>query len=118
MSKTIHASAAPQGLVHDQETHTASGAITLKNGGLVIINNAANIALTFNETPTVGSHWVFWCQATNNGSTVTLPDGVLWDTTAGHDVATFDADDEKLEAVMVTTTRMLVISNPDSVAFS
>lgn len=101
------------------EIMDTAGESRLKVGGVLILNNSSGVAVTLSSdiTSHVGSRW--WITALDqggSGNTVTLPSGVTWDGT--NDVATFDADGETLVTVLGSATRMYVISNPDSVAFS
>lgn len=95
---------------------TAAGAVYLQGNDTVVLNNAANIAVTVATTPKPGDLLEVICLNTNNGTTLTLPSGVTWDGT--NRIATFDADGEYLIVRAISTTRWFVIHNTSSVAFS
>jgi len=95
---------------------TSTSTIALKSNNTLVLNNASNIAVTISTTPKDGDYLEIYCLDTNDGSTVTLPSGVTWDGT--NNIATFDADNEKIICRAFNSTRWLVLSNPDSVAFS
>lgn len=96
---------------------TASGAITI-NGGLVLLNHATVVIAATLAAPTAGE--IFYI-VNNSASgtaahTVTLPSGVTWDGT--NRVATLNAPGEALVAIAISSTRLQVLVNLNSVAFS
>jgi len=98
------------------QTLTASGAITLRSG-LVILSHATVVIAATLVAPTAGDMLII-----TNGSasgtvahTVTLS-GVTWNGT--NSVATLDAPGEALLVIALSATRFLVLSNIGSVAFS
>jgi len=98
------------------QTLTATGAITLRCG-LVILSHATVVIAATLVAPTAGDMLII-----TNGSasgtvahTVTLS-GVTWNGT--NSVATLDAPGEALLVIALSATRFLVLSNIGSVAFS
>lgn len=97
-------------------TLTATATIHLEGNTTLVLNNAANIAITIANAPQAGDSLEVICLNTNNGTTVTLPSGVTWDGT--NNIATFDADGERIVCRAISATRWFAVANPDSVAFS
>jgi hypothetical protein len=95
-----------------------AGEIPLKKGGILVMNNGtAATAFTLADDITVGSFFILFCaDTTGAGHTITTPSTITWDGT--NDVATFDADGEFLMVFMESATRLRVVYNPNSVAFS
>jgi hypothetical protein len=97
---------------------TASGAITLKNG-LVLLNHATvAIAATLPAPTAIGQELIIVDSSASGTAahTVTVPGAVTWDGT--NDVATLNAPGEALHVIAISLTRWLVLENIGSVAFS
>lgn len=99
------------------QTLTASGAITITSG-VVLLNHASTVIAATKAAPTAGDVlYIINSSASGTAAhTVTLPSGVTWDGT--NDVATLNAPGEALLAVAISSTRYLVLVNVGSVAFS
>jgi hypothetical protein len=102
------------------ERHSASGAIGLLGGGVVVIDSAgATAAMTLPSTVKVGAMYKIYTASVAGGNhTLTLPSGMLFNGVADADVATFDAAHEQLEFIVESATRVTVTSNPAGIAFS
>lgn len=98
-------------------TLTATGAITLESGLVILAHNTVVIAAT-KAAPKVGDLLVVYDGSASGTAahTVTLPSGVTWDGT--NRIATLNAPGECIVALAVSTTRFLVLINIGSVAFS
>lgn len=99
------------------QTLTASGAITITNG-LVLLNHASTIIAATLAAPTVGDE-LFIVDSSASGTaahTVTLPSGVTWDGT--NNTATLNAPGEALHVIAISTTRWFILENIGSVALS
>lgn len=99
------------------QTLTASGAITL-NSGLVILNHASTPVAATLDAPTAGDELIIVDGSASGTAahTVTLPSGVTWDGT--NRVATLNAPGEALHVIALTATRFYIVVNNGSVAFS
>lgn len=83
---------------------------------LITLNGTAACVIT-GWTPTVGKVYIITCvTSVSNSPTLTLSSGITWEGT--NDLATFDAVGETLTVVCVSATRLMIISNPDTVAFT
>lgn len=102
---------------HSVQTLTATGAITINSGLVMLAHNSTVIAATL-DAPTAGDElYIVNNSASGTAAhTVTLPSGVTWDGT--NDVATLDAPGEALHVIALSATRWLVLENIGSVAFS
>lgn len=99
------------------QTLTASGAITIDNGVVLLSAVTPAIAATL-DAPTAGDE-LFIINTSASGTaahTVTLPSGVTWDGT--NRIATLNAPDEALHVVAVSATRFYIVVNNGTVAFS
>ena len=99
------------------QTLTASGAVTI-DSGVLLLNHASTIIAATLDAPQAGDE-LFIINTSASGTaahTVTLPAGVTWDGT--NDVATLNAPGEALHVVAVSAARFFVMENIGSVAFS
>lgn len=96
---------------------TASGAITL-NSGLVLLNHASTIIAATLDAPTPGDELIIVDSSASGTAahTVTLPAGVTWDGT--NNTATLNAPGEALHVIALSATRWLILENIGSVALS
>lgn len=102
---------------HDSQELTASGAITI-NSGVVLLNHATvAIASTLNA-PAVGDDlYIINNSASGTAAhTVTLPAGVRFNGT--NNTATLNAPNEALHIVAISPTRWFILENIGSVALS
>lgn len=102
---------------HATQTLTATGAITINNG-LVLLNHASTIIEATLDAPTVGDH-LYIVDGSASGTaahTVTLPSGVTWDGT--NNTATLNAPGEALDVIAISATRWLILENIGTVALS
>lgn len=103
---------------HPVQTLTATGAITLTSG-IVILNHATVIIAATLAAPTAGDE-LFIIDGSASGTaahTVTLPEGVTFNVT-GNNTATLNAPDEALHIVAQSATQWRIMSNMGSVALS
>lgn len=107
----------PAQINHRTQTLTATGAIAIKSGTVILSHASVVIAATLGA-PNTGDELLI----VNNSSggtaahTVTLPSGVTWDGT--NRVATLNAPGEALLVRALSPTRFYVVVNNGSVAFS
>lgn len=96
---------------------TATGAITL-NSGLVILNHISTIIAATLDAPTIGDELkiVDFAASGTAAHTVTLPAGVTWDGT--NNTATFNAVGEALHVIALSATRWFILENIGAVALS
>jgi hypothetical protein len=102
---------------HSTQELTATGAITI-DSGVVLLNHATVIIAATLDAPTAGDE-LFIIDSSASGTaahTVTTASGVTWDGT--NNTATFNAPDELLHVVAISATRWQVIVNGGAVAFS
>lgn len=102
---------------HSVQTLTASGAITLNSGVVLLAHNTVAIEATL-DAPTPGDE-LYIIDGSASGTaahTITLPAGVTWDGT--NDVATMNAPGDALHVMAISATRWLILENIGSVAFS
>lgn len=99
------------------QTLTASGAITL-NSGLVILSHATVAIAATLDAPTAGDELIIVNNSASGTAahTVTLPAGVTWDGT--NDVATLDAPGEALHVKALSATRWFVLENIGTVGIA
>jgi len=102
---------------HATQELTASGAITL-NSGVVLLNHATVAIAATLDAPTAGDElYIIDSSASGTAAhTVTLPEGVTWDGT--NDIATFNAPGEALHVVAISATRWFIMENIGSVGLS
>jgi hypothetical protein len=102
---------------HASQTLTATGAITI-NSGLVLLSHATVVIAATLDAPTVGDElYIVNSSASGDAAhTVTLPEGVTWDGT--NDVATLDAPGEALHVLAISATRWFILENIGSVGLS
>lgn len=96
---------------------TASGAVTIDNG-TVLLNHATVIIAATLDAPRAGDDLVI-VNASASGTaahTVTLPAGVTFDGT--NNTATLNAPNEALHLRAISATRWFIVSNIGSVALS
>lgn len=96
---------------------TASGAITI-NSGLVMLNHDTVVIAATLDAPVAGDELIIVDSSASGTAahTVTLPAGVTWDGT--NNTATLDAPDEALHVIALSATRWYIIANVGSVALS
>ena len=99
------------------QTLTASGAITIKSG-IVLLNHATVAIAATLAAPEAGDElYIIDTSASGTAAhTVTLPGAATWDGT--NDVATLNAPGEALHVVATSATRFFVMENIGAVAFS
>ncbi len=99
------------------QTLTASGAITITNG-LVILNHASVVIAATLAAPTPGDELLIVNGSASGTAahTVTLPSGVTFDGT--NSIATLNAPNEALLLKALTATRWYIVVNNGSVALS
>jgi hypothetical protein len=102
---------------HDSQQLTASGAITI-NSGVVLLNHASTIIASTLDAPVVGDDlYIINNSASGTAAhTVTLPAGVTFDGT--NNTATLNAPNEALHMVAISDTRWFILENIGSVALS
>jgi hypothetical protein len=96
---------------------TASGAVTI-NSGLLLLNHATVIIAATLDAPAVGDE-LFIVDSSASGTaahTVTLGAGVTWDGT--NNTATLNAPGEALHVIAISATRFFILENIGSVALS
>lgn len=102
---------------HSVQELTATGAVTI-NSGVLLLNHATVIIAATLDAPTAGDE-LFIIDSSASGTaahTVTTAAGVTWDGT--NNTATLNAPDESLHVVAISATRWQIIVNNGSVAFS
>lgn len=102
---------------HLTQTLTATGAITLTSG-LVMLNHASTIIAATLAAPVAGNE-LYIVDSSASGTaahTVTLPSGVTWDGT--NNTATLNAPGEALHVIALSATRWLILENIGAVALS
>lgn len=99
------------------QTLTATGAITVVSGA-VLLNHASVIIAATLAAPTAGDElFIVDSSATGTAAhTVTLPAGVTFDGT--NNTATFDLLGETLHILAISATRWLILENIGEVALS
>lgn len=102
---------------HSVQTLTASGAITL-NSGTVLLNHATVVIAATLDAPTAGDElYIIDSSASGTAAhTVTLPAGVTWDGT--NNTATLNAPGEALHVIAISATRWFILENIGSVGLS
>ena len=96
---------------------TASGAITINNG-LVMLNHATVAIAATLDAPVAGDE-LFIVDSSASGTaahTVTTEAGVTWDGT--NNTATLNAPDEALHVIALSATRWYIVDNNGSVGLS
>lgn len=99
------------------QTLTATGAITINNG-TVLLNHATVIIAATLDAPTAGDDLVIWDISASGTAahTVTLPAGVTFDGT--NNTATLNAPGEALHIRAASATRWLILENIGAVGLS
>lgn len=100
------------------QTLTASGAITIKSG-LVLLNHASTPVAATLAAPTAGDE-LFIVNSSASGTaahTVTLPSGVTFHG-GSNNTATLNAPGEALHLIALSATTWFVLENIGSVALS
>jgi hypothetical protein len=100
------------------QTLTASGAITITNG-LVMLNHASVVIAATLAAPVAGNE-LFIVDSSASGTaahTVTLPAGVVFDA-SNNNTATLNAPGEALHLIALSATRWLILENIGSVGLS
>jgi hypothetical protein len=99
------------------QTLTASGAITINNG-TVLLNHASTIIAATLDAPTAGDRLTIVDSSASGTAahTVTLPAGVTFDGT--NNTATLNAPGESLEILALSATRWFILENIGAVALS
>jgi hypothetical protein len=102
---------------HSVQTLTATGAITITSG-LVLLNHATVIIAATLAAPVAGAelYIVDFAASGTAAHTVTLPAGVTWDGT--NNTATLNAVGEALHVIALSATRWFILENIGSVALS
>lgn len=101
----------------ENQTLTASGAITI-NSGLVQLNHASVAIAATLDAPTVGDRLIIADMSASGTAahTVTLPSGVTWDGT--NRVLTLNAPGEFVHVIATSATRFLVLASGGTPTFS
>ena len=96
---------------------TATGAITLDNG-LVLLNHVTVIIAATLDAPVVGDELILVDNSATGtvAHTVTTAAGVTWDGT--NNTATFNLLGETLHVIAISATRWLILNNIGAVALS
>lgn len=109
-----------QGLVghvrSEVQTFTANDSNVRLEGNDTLVINADDTDLTLANIPGIGAYLEIIGLDVGTASTVTLPGSYTFDGT--NNIATFDADGERIVCRVISDTRLFVIANPDSVSFS
>ena len=102
---------------HSTQTLTASGAITL-NSGLVMLNHASTIIAATLDAPTAGDElYIVNTSASGTAAhTVTVASGVTFDGT--NNTATLNAPGEALHLIATSATRWFILENIGTVGLS
>ena len=102
---------------HSTQALTATGAITI-NSGTVLLNHATVIIAATLDAPTLGDElYIINSSASGTAAhTVTLAAGVTFDGT--NNTATLDAPDEALHILAISATRWYVLENIGTVGLS
>lgn len=102
---------------HSSQTLTATGAITVTSG-VVLLNHISTIIAATLAAPTVGNElYIIDSSASGTAAhTVTLPSGVTWDGT--NNTATLNAPGEALHIIAISATRWFILENIGAVALS
>ena len=83
---------------------------------LITLDGTASCVIS-GWTPTVGKVYIITCvNSVSNSPTLALSSGITWEGT--NDLATFDAVGETVTVVCVSATRLMIVANPNSVAFN
>lgn len=102
---------------HQVQELTATGAITI-NSGIVLLNHATVVIAATLDAPTAGDE-LFIINNSASGTaahTVTVPGGVTWNGT--NTVATLNAPGEALHVVAISASRWFIMENINSVGLS
>jgi hypothetical protein len=102
---------------HSVQTLTATGAITLASG-VVLLNHATVVIAATKAAPTAGDE-LYIVDSSASGTaahTVTLPAGVTFDGT--NNTATLNAPGEALHLLAISATRWFILENIGSVGLS
>jgi hypothetical protein len=102
---------------HTVQTLTATGAITITSG-LVLLNHASTIIAATLAAPVAGNE-LYIVDSSASGTaahTVTLPSGVTFDGT--NNTATLNAPGEALHLIALSATRWFILENIGAVALS
>lgn len=107
----------PAQINHRTQTLTASGAIALRSGTVILSHASVIIAATL-RAPRPGDELLIVNNSASGTAahTVTLPAGVTWNGT--NRVATLDAPNEAILVRALSATRFYIVANNGSVAFS
>ncbi len=102
---------------HSNQELTATGAITL-DSGLVMLNHASTIIAATLDAPAVGDElYIINTSASGTAAhTVTTAAGVTWDGT--NNTATLNAPGEALHVIAISATRWFILENIGSVGLS
>lgn len=102
---------------HPVQTLTATGAITLTSG-VILLNHATVIIAATLAAPTAGDElYIIDSSASGTAAhTVTAAAGVTFDGT--NNTATLNAPDEALHIIAISATRWYILENIGSVALS
>lgn len=102
---------------HASQELTASGAITI-NSGIVLLNHATVVIASTLNAPAVGDDlYIINNSASGTAAhTVTLPAGVTFDGT--NNTATLNAPNEALHIIAISPTRWFILENIGAVALS
>lgn len=102
---------------HESQTLTATGAITIDSGVVLLSHPSTIIAATL-DAPTVGDElYIINSSASGTAAhTVTLPSGVTFDGT--NNTATLNAPNEALHIIAISATRWFILENIGSVGLS
>jgi hypothetical protein len=102
---------------HSAQTLSASGAITLSSGLVLLAHNTTPIAAT-KAAPVEGDELIIVnTSATGTAAhTVKTPAGVTWD--GSNNTATLDAPGDALHVIAVSATRWFILENIGTVGLS
>lgn len=102
---------------HSSQELTASGAVTI-NSGVLLLNHASTIIAATLDAPTVGDElYIINNSASGTAAhTVTTAAGVTWDGT--NNTATLNAPDEALHVIAISATRWFILENIGTVGLT
>lgn len=102
---------------HSVQTLTATGAVTI-NSGVLLLSHASTIIAATLDAPVAGDElYIINSSASGTAAhTVTTAAGVTWDGT--NDTATLDAPGEALHVIAISATRWFILENIGTVGLS
>lgn len=104
------------GHVRSEVVTLTADATVYTEGNDTIVINGTDLSITIADTLETGGYFEIIGLSVGTASTVTLPSGYTYDGT--NNIATFDADGERIVCRVISGSRVFAVANPDGVAFS